>query len=127
MAKTNVHIAMVLGRGGARICPTRGLGSPTRGLNYRIEGIFLCNITQFSVEKFPDRHEIFPRWGGGTFPDEGAIAPPPPLGATAGFGSNTARGPYRLNIKPVANLFKAIRRNEREKFSYDLFDHDSHS
>ena len=55
--------------GGARICPMRGLGSPTRGLinSNRIEGIFLCIITQFSVGNSPT-DTIF-------FPDEGAIVP----------------------------------------------------
>ena len=62
-------------RGGARFYPTGGLGSLTEGLNNRIEGIFLCIITQFSVKNSPTDRKYFPDEGL-TLPDEGATAPP---------------------------------------------------
>ena len=40
-------------QGGRQDLPDGGLGSPTGGLNNRIEGIFLCNVTQFSVKNSP--------------------------------------------------------------------------
>ena len=60
------------------------------GLNNRIENIFLCIRTQFSVETSPTDKKFFRNGGGGgggerelLFPDEEATAPcPPPYGAT---------------------------------------------
>ena len=47
-----------------------GLGSPTGGLNNRIEGIFLCIMAQFPVKSSPTETKFFP---------DGGTAPSPPL------------------------------------------------
>ena len=51
---------MEIFRGGAKICPTGGLGSPTGRLYNRTEDIFLGNRTQFCVEKFPTGIKFIP-------------------------------------------------------------------
>ena len=67
-------------QGGARICPTEGLGSPTGGLDNRKRVSFCASEHNFP-SKFPDRHEI-------SLPDERAKAPPAPL----------LRHPWHLDI-----------------------------
>ena len=58
--------------------PDWGVGFPNRGLNNRIEGLFLCIIKQFSIKNSPTDTKFFPD-GGVTLPEEGATAPQPPL------------------------------------------------
>ena len=60
--------------------PEGGLGSPTMGLNKRIEVTFLCIRTQFSVENSPTDTKFFPvgRGGGKHSPTRGLQPPAPP-------------------------------------------------
>ena len=55
-------------RGGARICRRRA-GFLDRGVNNRIEGIFLCIRMKFPVNNSPTDSKFFPD-GGLTLPDE---------------------------------------------------------
>ena len=95
----NTVVALGLARRGGG-----GLGSPTLGLNNRIEGIFLCIIAQFSVKYSPTDTKFIPD-GGLTLPDEG-LQPPAPLWRHPWLNNCHKVSKLRVTII-IGNSFKA--------------------